>query len=68
MLCCSQCVYVLFSMREISVNVFISARYLVKINFSGQFEHDHFHHLLAFAHHEVVGFLGGLFVFKQKNP
>lgn len=42
----------------------------VKINFSGQLEHDHFIHLLAFAHHEVVGFSRGLFVFetKKKNP
>lgn len=41
--------------------------YFCKKSFSGQFEHDHFSHLLAFAHDEVV-FLGGLFVFETKKP
>lgn len=68
MLHCLQCIYILFSTWERSVNVFISARPQVNINFSGQFEHDHFSHLLAFADHEIVGFFGGLFVFETKKP
>lgn len=49
MLHCSQAVYVLFSNREINI-------YFCKVsgqgNFSGQSEHNHFSHLVAFAHHE----------------
>jgi len=37
---------------ERSVFVFMSARSWVKANFSGQFKHNHFSHLLATAHHE----------------
>lgn len=84
MLHCSQYIYVLFSNREMSIYVFISARSQVKANFSGQSEHNHFSHLLAFVHHEgffclfvCLGFfiVGGcvcvlmLFVcFVLKNP
>lgn len=45
---CSRPIYVLFSKGEMSMYLFISPGSRVKTDFSGQFEHNHYSHLLAF--------------------